>query len=122
MHVVLSTQRPCQHPAEPCGRACRYRLHGRATCALVVAQCAHEPSEIAALAGWPLLLLNRDGREGMRRPIHLPVSDADLFRSGDEITVGSKGVFRVEAVRGVLLIRRLWWRTLVWRVKAWWRS
>ena|SRR5208283_1089342 len=67
MHVVLTTQRPCQHPAEPCSCACRYRLHGRATCALVAAEHAHGPGEIAALSGMPARLVAMALASGMRR-------------------------------------------------------
>ena len=59
----------------------------------------------------------------MKRSILLAVSDTDMFLPGDELVVGSKGIFRVEARRaGALLIRRLWWRSPVWRAKRWLNS
>ena len=66
MHIVI-TGLPCARPAEPCGRKCRYRLHGKATCALVAASRARGVDEIAALAGWPAKLVTMALASGLSR-------------------------------------------------------
>jgi hypothetical protein len=91
MHIVI-TGLPCARPAEPCGRKCRYRLHGKATCALVAATTPRDIVEIAKLMGAPLRVVEmalasatKRWRKGMvaagvRAPAVKPHSEADERR------------------------------------------
>ena len=58
----------------------------------------------------------------MSKPPWLSVSDSTRFRLDDIVVVGNS-LFRVESNEqgNRLGLRRLWWRSLLYRAKRWWR-
>ena len=67
MHIPLNEQHSCLSPAEPCGLACRYRLSGTATCALVAASSPRGLAEIAKMMGAPVRLVEMAEASGLER-------------------------------------------------------